>query len=117
MRALFNTGGPRSSILISKGLNPPLIAESSLPTEDPKWLHPQLYPNPASTVLNLDLAYDIRWIGQIIFVTNLQGQTIMNVTITSKNQKIDISRLQAGMYFLAAKKPDGESMRLKFVKL
>ncbi len=117
MRALFNTGGPRSSILISKGLNPPLIAESALPTEDPKWLHPQLYPNPASTELNLDLAYDIRWIGQIIFVTNLQGQTIMNVTITSKNQKIDISRLHAGMYFLAAKKPDGESMKMRFIKL
>ena len=117
MRALFNTGGVRNSILSSKGLNTPLIAESPLPTEDPKWLHPQLYPNPANNEVNLDLAYDIRWIGKTIFVTNLQGQSIMNVMITSKNQRIDISRLQAGMYFLAAKKDDGESMKMRFIKL
>lgn len=117
MRALFNTGGARNLILSSKGLNPPLIAEASLPTEDPKWLHPQLYPNPASNEINLDLAYDIRWIGKTIFVTNLQGQSVMNVMITSKNQKIDISRLQAGMYFFAAKKDDGESMKMRFIKL
>ena len=117
MRALFNTGGARNSILSSKGLNPPLIAESPLPTEDPKWLHPQFYPNPANNEINLDLAYDIRWIGKTIFVTNLQGQSIMNVTITSKNQKINISRLQAGIYFFAAKKDDGESMKMRFIKL
>ncbi|MFZ1259785.1 MAG: M43 family zinc metalloprotease [Chitinophagaceae bacterium] len=117
MRALFNTGGPRNSLLLSKGLNPPLIAESPSTTEDPKWLHPQLFPNPANNELNLDLSYDIRWMGKTIFVTNLQGQTVMNLSITSKNLKIDISRLQAGMYFLAAKKDDGESMKMRFIKL
>ncbi|HQW43377.1 MAG: T9SS type A sorting domain-containing protein [Chitinophagaceae bacterium] len=117
MRALFNTGGPRNSLLLSKGLNPPLIAESPSTTEDPKWLHPQLFPNPANNELNLDLSYDIRWMGKTIFVTNLQGQMVMNLSITSKNLKIDISRLQAGMYFLAAKKDDGESMKMRFIKL
>jgi len=117
MRALFNVGGARNSILSSKGLNPPLIAESPLPTEDPTWLHPQLYPNPATNQLNLDLAYDIRWIGKTIFVTNMQGQTVMNVIITSKNQQINISTLPAGMYLLAAKKDDGESMKMRFIKL
>jgi hypothetical protein len=66
MRALFNTGGPRNSLLLSKGLNPPLIAESPSTTEDPKWLHPQLFPNPANNELNLDLSYDIRWMGKTI---------------------------------------------------
>jgi hypothetical protein len=117
MRALFNTGGPRNSLLLSKGLNPPLIAESPSTTEDPKWLHPQLFPNPANNELNLDLSYDIRWMGKTIYVTNLQGQMVMNLSITSKNLKIDISRLQAGMYFLAAKKDDGESMKMRFIKL
>ena len=102
---------------VSKGLNPPLIAESPSTTEDPKWLHPQLFPNPANNELNLDLSYDIRWMGKTIFVTNLQGQMVMNLSITSKNLKIDISRLQAGMYFLAAKKDDGESMKMRFIKL
>ena len=117
MRALFASGGVRNSLLSSKGLLMPLIMESPLPEQDPKWLEVKMYPNPATTELNLDLAYDTRWIGKNIFVTNLQGQHLMNVTITSKNQRIDISRLQPGIYFIAAKKDDGESIKLRFVKL
>lgn len=117
MRALFSNGGSRSSLLVSKGFNAPLIFESPLPEEDPKWLEPKMYPNPASNVLNIDLNYDVRWMGKTIFVTNLQGQNVMNVVITSKNVQIDISRLQPGIYFLAAKKDDGESMKQRFMKL
>jgi hypothetical protein len=116
MRGLFDNGGARSSILLSKGLNNPLIFETPLPEEDPQWLHARLYPNPATTEIFIDLAYDIRWMGKTIFVTNLQGQSIMSVVITSKKQRIDISHLQAGMYFLAAKKDDGESMKQRFLK-
>ena len=117
MKALFVPGGARYSILSSTGLNPPLIIESPLPEEDPKWLHPQLYPNPVTTQLTLELSYDIRWIGSIIQIVNIQGQTVMTVPITSKTQIINVSRLQAGMYFLAAKKGDGESIKQKFIKL
>ncbi len=117
MRVLFETGGARNSILTSKGLNPPLISESPVPESDPQWLHPQLYPNPASLQITLDLSYDSRWVGKIIQVTNLQGQTVMHVAITGKIQRIDINKLQAGIYFLAAKKDDGESMKMRFVKL
>lgn len=117
MRALFAAGAVRSSILVSKGLNPPQTFETPLPEEDPKWLHAQLYPNPASNQVNIDFTYDIRWMGKTIFVTNLQGQSVMNVMITSKNQRIDIGRLQSGIYFIAAKKDDGESMKQRFIKL
>lgn len=118
MRVLFDVGGARSSLLSSKGLEMPLFMDLPLPgEEDPKWLHPRLYPNPASTEMMLDLSYDFRWIGKTIFVTNLSGQNVMNVQITSKNQRISISKLQPGIYFLAAKKEDGESMKMKFVKL
>jgi hypothetical protein len=116
MRSLFENGGARAAILLSKGLNNPLIFETPLPEEDPKWLHAQLYPNPASSEIFLDLAYDIRWMGKTIFVTNVSGQSIMNVTITSKKQRIDISKLQPGIYFLAAKKDDGESIKQRFIK-
>jgi hypothetical protein len=116
MRALFAPGGIRNSILSSIGLNTPLIFETPLPDESPTWLHPQLYPNPATTEMTLDLAYDIRWIGKIIKVTNLQGQTMMQITISSKNQKINISRLQPGMYFMNAKKEDGDFIKQKFIK-
>lgn len=117
MRSLFEAGGIRYSLLSSKGLSAPLTFEIALPEEDPKWLHPQLYPNPSSSVLNLDLAYDSRWVGQTIRIVNMSGQVVMQVAITSKVQKIDINKLQAGVYILAAKKEDGESMKMQFVKL
>lgn len=116
MRALFAAGGARYNLLTSSGLNPPLINAIPLPEEDPKWLEARLYPNPASNFLVLDLAYDPRWMGKPLHITNLQGQTVMIVTVTAKNQRIDINKLQAGMYFLAAKKDDGESLKMKFVK-
>lgn len=117
MRALFIAGGARYELLSSKGFDPPLFFDAPLAVEDPKWLHPQLYPNPATTRMTLDLNYDPRWVGKMIRITNIQGQTVMNLTITSKNQGIDISRLQPGLYFLAAKKDDGESIMQRFIKL
>ncbi len=117
MRALFTVGGVRSSLLTSTGLDKPLIFESPLPEDEPKWLEAKLYPNPASTMMILDLSYDIRWIGKTIFVTNLAGQSIMNVLIRSKNQSINVSNLKPGIYFLAAKNGQGVSIKMKFVKL
>jgi hypothetical protein len=117
MRSLFAAGGVRNGLLLSKGLDAPLISESSLPEEEPKWLHPQVYPIPAASQLTVDVMYDARWMGKTIFITNIQGQSIMSVTITSKKQVIDISRLTPGIYFLAAKKDDGESIKQRFVKL
>jgi hypothetical protein len=117
MRALFEPGGPRNTILLSKGLNPPLILESPLPETDPQWLHPQLFPNPSSSGITLDLSYDPRWVGKMIQVMNIQGQTVMQVPITGKIRQIDINKLPPGVYFLAAKKDDGESMKMRFVKL
>ncbi|HEX7903579.1 MAG TPA: M43 family zinc metalloprotease [Chitinophagaceae bacterium] len=116
MRSLFAAGGQRSGLLNSTGLLPPLIFESPLPDQSPKWLHPQLYPNPATTEMKLDLAYDTRWIGKIVTITNLQGQTVMQVPVQSKEQTIFISRLKPGMYILSAKKEDGEFILEKFVK-
>jgi hypothetical protein len=116
MRALFAPGGPRYSILTSYGLNPP-IAEGPLPEESPKWLHPQLYPNPATNQLILDIAYDIRWIGKSVSLFDVSGQLMMQVTITSKIQTIDISKLKPGLYFISTKKEDGSFIKQKFVKM
>jgi hypothetical protein len=119
MRALFAEGGIRNSIVFSTGLSLPLITEIPLPSDSqsPTWLHQQLYPNPATTEMTLNLAYDIRWIGKIISVTNMQGQTVLQIPISSKTQKIDIRKLQPGMYFMNAKKEDGDCIKQKFIKL
>ena len=117
MRALFAPDGARYSILSSYGLLPPLISEAAPVEESPEWAHPQLYPNPASNELILDLSYDIRWMGQLIRITNVQGQFIMQTTVNSKIVKMDISKLNPGLYFLVAKKDDGTTIKQKFIKL
>jgi len=88
-----------------------------LPDDGPKWLHPQLYPNPVNTVLNLDLSYDIRWVGKTAKIVNISGQTVMQFVISAKIQQIQINKLSPGLYFIAAKREDGLSMNLQFVKL
>jgi Pregnancy-associated plasma protein-A/Secretion system C-terminal sorting domain len=117
MRSLFAPGGLRYSILSSYGLSAPLINESSLPDEPPKWLHPQLYPNPATNELILDVAYDIRWIGKTLSILNVNGQQVMKPMISSKIQKIDVSKLKPGLYFITAKKEDGSYIKQKFIKM
>lgn len=117
MRSLFAVGGARYSLLSSYGLNAPLINESTLPDEPPKWLHPQLYPNPAANELILDVAYDARWIGKTVTILNVNGQHVIQMTITSKIQKIDISKLRPGLYFISAKKEDGSYIKQKFIKM
>ncbi len=117
MRALFAPGGARYSILSSYGLDAPLINESALPDETPRWLHPQIYPNPATNELTLDVAYDVRWIGNVISISNVNGQQVMTVTITSRIQKINLNVLKAGLYFLSVKKEDGSFIKEKFIKM
>lgn len=116
MRSLFSVGGARYTILSSTGLQAPLIWETPIPVDDPKWLHPQLFPNPAVNEITLDLSYDARWIGKVLQVINLQGQTVMQVPITNKIQKLVIGQLKPGMYVITAKKQDGEFIREKFIK-
>ena len=117
MLAVLKPGGARHSILNSKGLLPPLTSEIPLPEEPPRWLHPQLYPNPATNSLTLDVSYDIRWLGQILTVTNMQGIVMMRVMVSNKIQQISLMNLRPGVYFLSGKKEDGASIKEKFIKL
>jgi hypothetical protein len=58
----------------------------------------------------------VRWIGKVLQVINLQGQTVMQVPVTNKIQKLVISQLKPGVYVITAKKQDGEFIREKFIK-
>jgi len=117
MQAVFAPGAARNSLLSSAGLDKPLIYESALPEEDPRWLQVKMYPNPVTTTLYIDFSYDVRWLGKTIFISNLVGQSVNNVTISSKIQAIDVTNFKPGIYFLAAKNDQGVSMKLKFIKL
>lgn len=117
MRVLFDEGGPRVSFLASYGLMAPLFGETAQPGVVNKWDFAQVYPNPASSEMTIDLSYDPRWVGSSLTVTNSQGQFVMQVSISNKIQKIDISKLKQGLYFIAAKKQDGAKIQQKFIKL
>lgn len=115
-RALFETGGARNSILFSKGLNTPETQPAELPDYYPKWLHVQIYPNPATTELKLFFEYDDRWKGRKLQVFDITGRLVLSKIINSKIETLDISRLNPGTYFIDAWKEE-EKLRAKFIKL
>jgi type IX secretion system substrate protein/pregnancy-associated plasma protein-A len=116
MRTLFEIGGPRHSILLSKGLDVPAIAELPLPDNPPQWLQIKIFPNPATTQLTINMEYDERWVGKQLQVIDMTGKVQIVKTITSKVQKLDVSQLAPGVYFLKSEKT-GEKMMQKFIKL
>ena len=116
MRALFEPGGARYSILSSNALGVPVSGEIPLPDSPPRWLHVKIYPDPATTELNINVESDTRWLGKELQVINITGQLQLKKTISAKNQKLDISQLKPGLYFIRAEK-QGEKIMEKFIKL
>lgn len=114
MLLLFNSGGPRNSILSSKGLDAPWTVES--PVEQSINTAFKLYPNPTNGELILDFEYDADWIGKTVSIININGVVVSKIQINSKTQKINLSQLKAGMYFI---KGDNGSKKIveKFIKL
>jgi hypothetical protein len=116
MHSHFAVGGARNSLLTSKGGAPPLINEIPVAEDLPKFYQPHIYPNPASDKLFVDLAYDMRWIGKTITITNAQGQIIRQEVITGKLHQVDVASLKPGLYLIYSKKEDGAVIRDKFLK-
>lgn len=105
MRAAFAAGGPRASLLVSKGLAEPWLTESPLmPTEA------FLYPNPVHDQFTLQT--ESSKLGQTIRILNSYGQVVQVERITASQQIISVRALKAGMYFLK-----GENFLHKLVKL
>jgi hypothetical protein len=106
MRAAFAQGGPRASLLTSKGLNEPWLVESALPVNS----NTALYPNPASDKIHVRVTDDM--LGKTILLFNAQGQVQKRVVVQSPLQSIPVSSLSSGVYLLK-----GEGFSQRFVKL
>jgi len=115
-RIIFEEGGPRNSILRSKGLNISIVQSAQLPDFYPKWLYAQVYPNPATTTIKIFYEYDERWIGRKIEILDMSGRIVLSKIINSKIEIVDVGRLTAGVYFIRAEKEE-EKLHAKFVKL
>jgi len=99
MLRLFDTGGPRASLLSSKGLNTPWTTEAPpVPGKDTS-TRVAFYPNPVKNELTLHFD-DASWIGQKIFIYGVNGTLQSSVTITATTQKLYVSTLTPGMYFI-----------------
>jgi len=112
MRSLFLEGGPRASLLYSKGLNQPWTEEA--PVVEIPMPVATLYPNPATHEITLNL--DANWVGRLARIISINGNVVSTIKITSRLQTISIGQLKAGMYFLQAESESGK-VREKFIKL
>lgn len=108
MRASFDEGGPRASILRSRGLNAPWLEEASLPGSGSALA--VVYPNPANDVITLNLGAD--FIGKTVRIFNGSGMLVQAFQMTAASQKLNIASFKAGVYFLK-----GEGLLQKFLKL
>ena len=67
-----------------------------------------LYPNPAHSILNIDLANDL----QSVEIYSLQGQKVLSAT----SKQVNVANLSSGMYMVRVQDVDGGVATQKFVK-
>jgi len=114
MLSFFKEGGPRNLLLSSKGLNRPWLVEA--PIEIPVKTAFKFYPNPTISELLFDFEYNTDWIGKTVSIVNINGVVVSKVQISSKIQKLNLSQLTAGMYFIQGEN-GAQKLREKFIKL
>jgi hypothetical protein len=115
MLALFHEGGPRNSLLSSKGLlqpwnNSPVVTES--PAAAPVI---RTYPNPVNSELTLVFEGQ-EWLGKTIRIVGVNGTTVSQVRISALTEKLDVSSLKRGIYFIEGDNGSAK-LRQKLVKL
>jgi hypothetical protein len=114
MLSLFNEGGPRHSLLSSKGLSEPWTEPA--PEEEPVITQFQFYPNPAVNEITLSFKYDESWTGKTMSVVNINGIVVDKIRITSVSMKYNVTRLQPGVYFFQGTN-GARTIREKLVRL
>ena len=83
--------------------------DTDLSTQDNSISKIQLYPNPSSDIIKIDLSENN--IGESIEVFNLQGKQILSSTIINTQTEINVSNYERGMYFLKI-----GNQKTKFIK-
>ncbi|RYZ23619.1 MAG: T9SS type A sorting domain-containing protein [Chitinophagaceae bacterium] len=115
MRANFYAGGPRASLLASKGLDkpwatPPVVVAAP----GPLVATATVYPNPAQSVLHIDFGGST-WTGRELRVYNAQGALVQRGQIGSRLHNVNTAGLSSGVYWIVAVNGD-EVIRKSFVK-
>ena len=91
MNALFAAGGARVGLLSSLGGTAPRAAVATTVS---------LYPNPASSVLNLTLPAGTDAAGYVVRVYDMRGREMTEVR-SNGNGQVEVSALPKGLYYVA----------------
>ena len=80
----------------------------------PNWEYEiSIYPNPATTTLNLSSTEIMDF---TLSITDIAGRVILKDKILDSFHSVDVSNLTAGMYLLRLASQDGATKTVKFVK-
>jgi len=82
-------------------------APNSLSVEDPMAMGIRIYPNPSSSVINIDYSEDLQ-----LTLFNVLGQQVLS----SSSKTINISNLDKGTYILSAKDSNNNINNFKIIK-
>jgi hypothetical protein len=116
MLSLFGAGGVRNSFLSSKGLDQPWNHTAAITdVVVSQATNIKFYPNPSITEVVVSFSNE-NWIGKTIRIIDINGLVLQSVQVTSAAQKIDVSKLKSGIYFLQGA-TDEEKLREKLIKL
>jgi hypothetical protein len=100
MRGQLMSGGPRHSLISSKGLSKPWnltpVPASNDETEDRLKVHP----NPASSSIRLSFIGSSQESNPDYSVTDASGRLLLSGRLTERQEPIDVSRLSEGVYFI-----------------
>ena len=108
MRASFDEGGPRASLLQSKGLQPAMVGEAA--RAEMSFTATAVFPNPASAELNLNFGNS--FVGKTLRIFNANGALVQSVQLMTAMQKLNVAGFGSGIYFIK-----GEGITQRFVKL
>ena len=88
-----------------------IVEGETLSIEDQTISDLVLYPNPAKDVINFTTTVELE--GKIATVFDINGKRVLNRKLTEN--KLNVSVLQAGMYFLQIES-EGKTLKRKFIK-
>ncbi|HRI60300.1 MAG TPA: fibronectin type III domain-containing protein, partial [Saprospiraceae bacterium] len=104
---------PQKLLTTPAGLQAP---ENTDALPNPTISYFQLYPNPVAESLMLDYTGDIFSNSEIV-VTDVAGRIVLRQSLTEPQQRLDVSRLQAGMYVLSLMNGEKRVETGRFVKM
>ena len=104
MRGLFALGNSRNSFLNSFACDSTLAAGAPLPDDTIPVAKKEpgiaFFPNPVQVELNIIPVNDYELTGKVCAIYSIQGKMILQQTLTSNKEKINLSVLMPGVYII-----------------